>query len=78
MKHLEKENMQQSKDNLSLRNKLKQTETEIEAKVDKLLSLEKQLEEMHEAFELMSEIVFATFSKSTFSGICFLFRNRLT
>ena len=58
MKHLEKENMQQSKDNLSLRNKLKQTETEIEAKVDKLLSLEKQLEEMHEAFELMSEIVF--------------------
>merc|ERR1712142_7270 len=56
--YLEKENFKLRKDLNRVSNKLKQADAEIEAKVDKCRSLEAQIEEMREAFELMSEIIF--------------------
>lgn len=58
IKFTEKENAQLSKELAITKNKLKSSLLEVEAKVERCLSMEKQLEEMHEAFELMSEIVF--------------------
>jgi hypothetical protein len=58
IKFVEKENSQLTKELNATKNKLKSSTLEVEAKVQRCLAMEKQLEEMHEAFDLMSEIVF--------------------
>jgi len=58
LKHLETENFRLSKELGYISNKLKQSEAENEAKVDKCRNMESKIDEMREAFELMSEIVF--------------------